>query len=136
MAGFTCKEANFIIDVRVAFPSFTAFMHCSPCFPTTPLVLLALGVFPKSSERFHTLVTLATNFWSDLFVIGQSSEWHSLKRSRNRAIFFMWGRLWLCPCLLFSRLLGNHWTCGLSGVGPSVFITTNANTNRKITEHA
>lgn len=59
-----------------------------PLLPTTPLVLLAAWCFSKSSERFHSWL-INHKFFGPIVLDWQSSDGIP-RKSRNRAIIFMW----------------------------------------------
>ncbi|MBD5771452.1 YbaN family protein [Marinomonas colpomeniae] len=71
-----------------------------PLLPTTPLVLLAAWCFSHSSERFHSWL-LNHKFFGPIVNDWQSSDGIP-KRSRNRAILFMWAGM-LISILMVSR---------------------------------
>jgi len=83
-----------------------------PLLPTTPLVLLAAWCFSKSSERFHTWL-IEHKYFGPILRDWQSSDGIP-KRTRNRAILFMWlgmtisiiivGRFWATLCLIIIGL--------------------------------
>lgn len=83
-----------------------------PLLPTTPLVLLAAWCFSKSSERFHQWL-LEHKYFGPMLRDWQSSDGIP-KRTRNRAILFMWlgmaisiiivGRFWATLCLVIIGL--------------------------------
>ncbi|MEL0614717.1 YbaN family protein [Marinomonas arenicola] len=83
-----------------------------PLLPTTPLVLLAAWCFSKSSERFHTWL-IEHKYFGPILRDWQSSDGIP-KRTRNRAILFMWlgmtisiiivGRFWATLCLIMIGL--------------------------------
>lgn len=82
-----------------------------PLLPTTPLVLLAAWCFSRSSERFHNWL-LKHKFFGPIVRDWQSSDGIP-KRSRNRAIVFMWAGM-LISMLMVSRLWA---TIGLVSIG-------------------
>ncbi|MEO9655102.1 YbaN family protein [Marinomonas sp.] len=87
-----------------------------PLLPTTPLVLLAAWCFSKSSERFHTWL-LNHKFFGPIVSDWQSNDGIP-RRSRNRAIIFMW--LGMAISIL---MVGRFWaTVGLVCIGICVSI--------------
>lgn len=83
-----------------------------PLLPTTPLVLLAAWCFSKSSVRFHNWL-IEHKFFGPIISDWQSSDGIP-KRTRNRAILFMWfgmgisiiivGRFWATLSLVIIGL--------------------------------
>ncbi|WP_133010431.1 YbaN family protein [Marinomonas flavescens] len=79
-----------------------------PLLPTTPLVLLAAWCFSKSSVRFHQWL-IGHKYFGPIISDWQSSDGIP-KRTRNRAIIFMWlgmgismiivGRFWATISLI------------------------------------
>ena len=87
-----------------------------PLLPTTPLVLLAAWCFSRSSERFHSWL-LNHKFFGPIVSDWQSSDGIP-KRSRNRAIVFMWAGM-LISILMVSRFWA---TIGLIAIGTCVSV--------------
>jgi len=82
-----------------------------PLLPTTPLVLLAAWCFSKSSERFHTWL-IEHKFFGPIVRDWQSSDGIP-RKSRNRAILFMWSGM-----LISIFIVGRFWaTIGLVIIG-------------------
>ena len=87
-----------------------------PLLPTTPLVLLAAWCFSKSSERFHTWL-INHKFFGPIVSDWQSNDGIP-RKSRNRAIIFMW--LGMAISIL---MVGRFWaTVGLVCIGICVSI--------------
>lgn len=87
-----------------------------PLLPTTPLVLLAAWCFSKSSERFHSWL-LNHKFFGPIVKDWQSSDGIP-RRSRNRAILFMWAGMSISVFLVWR-----FWaTIGLVFIGICVSI--------------
>ncbi|MEO9273409.1 YbaN family protein [Marinomonas sp. 5E14-1] len=87
-----------------------------PLLPTTPLVLLAAWCFSKSSDRFHAWL-LNHKFFGPIVKDWQSSDGIP-KRSRNRAIIFMWAGM-----AISITLVWRFWaTMGLIFIGICVSI--------------
>ena len=87
-----------------------------PLLPTTPLVLLAAWCFSKSSERFHTWL-LEHKFFGPIVHDWQSSDGIP-RRSRNRAILFMWAGM-----AISMFIVSRFWaTIGLVTIGICVSI--------------
>lgn len=87
-----------------------------PLLPTTPLVLLAAWCFSKSSKRFHTWL-LNHKFFGPIVRDWQSSAGIP-RRSRNRAILFMWAGMCISIFLVWR-----FWaTIGLVSIGICVSI--------------
>ena len=87
-----------------------------PLLPTTPLVLLAAWCFSRSSERFHSWL-MNHKFFGPIVRDWQSSDGIP-RRSRNRAILFMWSGM-LISILLVSRFWA---TIGLVFIGLCVSV--------------
>ena len=89
-----------------------------PLLPTTPLVLLAAWCFSKSSERFHTWL-LNHKFFGPIVNDWQSNDGIP-RKSRNRAIIFMWLGMAI-SILMVSRFWA---TIGLVciGIGVSIYL--------------
>ncbi|MBJ7537373.1 YbaN family protein [Marinomonas sp. C1424] len=87
-----------------------------PLLPTTPLVLLAAWCFSKSSVRFHTWLIQHKHFGPII------RDWQSgdgiPRRSRNRAIMFMWAGMAI-SIFIVSRFWA---TIGLICIGTAVSI--------------
>jgi len=76
MAAFHyARKANFIIDVRVAFPHYLALLAFPPLLPPPQLVLLRAWCFSKSSDD-STLGTCHNFFGPDLIRELASSDGH------------------------------------------------------------
>ncbi|ETX11328.1 hypothetical protein MUS1_11050 [Marinomonas ushuaiensis DSM 15871] len=87
-----------------------------PLLPTTPLVLLAAWCFSKSSARFHAWL-LNHKFFGPIVKDWQSSDGIP-RRSRNRAILFMWAGM-----AISTFLVWRFWaTIGLVFIGVCVSI--------------
>ncbi|MGR0278484.1 YbaN family protein [Marinomonas dokdonensis] len=87
-----------------------------PLLPTTPLVLLAAWCFSKSSERFHTWL-INHKFFGPIVSDWQSNDGIP-RKSRNRAIIFMW-----LGMAISSLMVGRFWaTVGLVCIGICVSI--------------
>ncbi|WP_460753508.1 YbaN family protein [Marinomonas epiphytica] len=87
-----------------------------PLLPTTPLVLLAAWCFSKSSERFHKWL-MEHKFFGPIVRDWQSSDGIP-RKSRNRAIIFMW-----CGMLISILVVSRFWaTIGLICIGLCVTI--------------
>ena len=87
-----------------------------PLLPTTPLVLLAAWCFSKSSERFHTWL-INHKFFGPIVSDWQSNDGIP-RKSRNRAIIFMWLGMAI-SILMVSRFWA---TVGLVCIGICVSI--------------
>ncbi|BFM51345.1 YbaN family protein [Marinomonas sp. THO17] len=87
-----------------------------PLLPTTPLVLLAAWCFSKSSERFHNWL-LNHKFFGPIVRDWQSEDGIP-RRSRNRAILFMWVGMSISMLIVYR-----FWaTIGLITIGTCVSI--------------
>ncbi|WP_082825440.1 MULTISPECIES: YbaN family protein [Marinomonas] len=87
-----------------------------PLLPTTPLVLLAAWCFSKSSKRFHSWL-LNHKFFGPIVRDWQSEDGIP-KRSRNRAIIFMWLGMSISMLIVYR-----FWaTVGLISIGVCVSI--------------
>ncbi|AEF55286.1 YbaN family protein [Marinomonas posidonica] len=87
-----------------------------PLLPTTPLVLLAAWCFSKSSERFHSWL-MNHKFFGPIVRDWQSEDGIP-KRSRNRAIIFMWLGMSISMLIVYR-----FWaTVGLISIGVCVSI--------------
>lgn len=87
-----------------------------PLLPTTPLVLLAAWCFSKSSKRFHHWL-LNHKFFGPIVRDWQSEDGIP-RRSRNRAIIFMWLGMTISMLIVYR-----FWaTVGLISIGICVSI--------------
>ncbi|RBO83947.1 hypothetical protein DFP76_103221 [Marinomonas aquiplantarum] len=87
-----------------------------PLLPTTPLVLLAAWCFSKSSKRFHSWL-INHKFFGPIVRDWQSEDGIP-KRSRNRAIIFMWLGMSISMLIVYR-----FWaTVGLISIGVCVSI--------------
>jgi uncharacterized membrane protein YbaN (DUF454 family) len=87
-----------------------------PLLPTTPLVLLAAWCFSKSSQRFHHWL-LNHKFFGPIVRDWQSEDGIP-RRSRNRAIIFMWLGMTISMLIVYR-----FWaTVGLISIGICVSI--------------
>jgi uncharacterized membrane protein YbaN (DUF454 family) len=117
MAGFTMQGKRILLLMLGWLSLITGIIGIFlPLLPTTPLVLLAAWCFSKSSERFHTWL-LGHKLFGPIIRDWQSSDGIP-KRSRNRAIFFMWAGM-AVSMFIVSRLWA---TIGLATVGVAVSI--------------
>ena len=87
-----------------------------PLLPTTPFILLSAWCFSQSSTRFHNWLT-AHKYFGPIIQDWQSDKGIP-KKSRNRAIIFMW-----CGMGLSIFLVGKFWaTLSLICIGICVSI--------------
>lgn len=87
-----------------------------PLLPTTPLVLLAAWCFSKSSQRFHHWIT-HHKYFGPIIRDWQSAEGIP-KKSRNRAILFMWAGM-----SISMIIVARFWaTIGLIVIGLAVTV--------------